>query len=234
MQQIVGSKLYYGRAVNITILATLNAIRADQAKATENTRKYSQQLLNYLATHQNATIRYYPSNMILNMHSNAAYLVTPKAQSRAAGHFFLGWLLQNRQPIQLNGAIYTQCKLLKFVTGSAAEAELGDLFHNAQKVKIIRCTSEEIGHLQLPTPRHCDNTTAVGIANNTIKQQRSRAMEMRYFWVADQVENKIINVSQHPGAECLADYPSKAHPSSNHQKVHPFYQHEGTSTRILP
>jgi len=59
-------------------------------------------------------------------------------------------------------------------------------------------------------------------------------MEMRYFWVADQVENKIIDVSWHPGAECLADYPSKAHPPSHHQKVQPFYQHEDTSPRVLP
>ncbi len=70
-----------------------------------------------------------------------------------------------------------------------------------------------------PHPLHCDNKTAVSIVNNTVKQQLSRAMEMRYFWVADQVENKIINVSWHPGAECLADYPSKAHPPSHHQKV---------------
>jgi len=171
VQQIVGSVLYYSRAVNITILAALYAIGADQAKATENTRQYTQQLLDYLATHPNATIRYYASNMILNTHSNAAYLVAPKAWSRAAGYFFLGWLLQNRQPIRLNGSIYTLCKLLKLVAGSAAEAKLGALFLYTQNVKIIRCTLEEMGHPQPPTPplwqhnrcqhcqQHCQTTT---------------------------------------------------------------------------
>jgi hypothetical protein len=44
-----------------------------------------------------------------------------------------------------------------------------------------------MGHLQPKTPVHWDNATAVGIANNTIKQQHSRAMEMRFFWIGDKV-----------------------------------------------
>jgi hypothetical protein len=43
----------------------------------------------------------------------------------------------------------------------------------------------ELGYPQPPTPIHLDNTTPVGIVNNTIKRQRSGAMEMRYFWLLD-------------------------------------------------
>jgi hypothetical protein len=98
--------------------------------------------------------------------------ISSRARSRAAGHFFLRWKPQDDKPIKLNGAFYTTCELLKFVAGSAAEAELGALFLNAQKIKIFRLTLEEMGHPQPPTPTHCDNTTAVGIANNTVKRQR--------------------------------------------------------------
>jgi hypothetical protein len=40
-----------------------------------------------------------------------------------------------------------------------------------------------MGHIQPKTPVHCDNVTAVGIANSTVKRQRSRSMEMRFFWI---------------------------------------------------
>ena len=85
-------------------------------------------MLDYLATNPNATVRFYPSNMILNVHSDASYLSAKNAKSRAAGHFFLGWKPDDKRPIRLNGPILTLCTILKFVAASAAEAELGTMF----------------------------------------------------------------------------------------------------------
>ena len=64
-----------------------------------------EELLDYAATHPDVKIRYRASEIILQIHTNASYLSEPKALSRAAGHYFLGWLPQNNQPIRLNGAI---------------------------------------------------------------------------------------------------------------------------------
>jgi hypothetical protein len=50
---------------------------------------------------------------------------------------------------------------------------------------IFRLTLKKMGHPQPKTPVHCDNSKAVGIANNSIKRQRSRSMEMQFFWVGD-------------------------------------------------
>ena len=82
--------------------------------------------------------------------------------------------------------------MLKFVAASDAETELGALFVNGKETRIIRLILEEMGHTQPPTPVHCDNKTATGIANDTVKKHRSRSMEMRYFWVTDQVHIKKI------------------------------------------
>jgi hypothetical protein len=49
---------------------------------------------------------------------------------------------------------------------SAAEAELGTLFLNAQEAKVIRLIVEELSHPQPPTPIHVDTITTVGIVNN--------------------------------------------------------------------
>jgi hypothetical protein len=85
------------------------------------------------------------------------------------------------QPIKLNGAFFTPCAILQFVVASAAEAELGALFLNCKQATIFQLTIEGIDHLQLPTPVNCNNSTVVGIAYNTVKQQCSRSMNMRCF-----------------------------------------------------
>ncbi len=74
-------------------------------------------------------------------------------------------------PTKLNGAIHITCTTLKLVAASAAEAKLGALFLNAQEAKVFRLVLAELGHPQPPTPIHIDNTTTVGIINNTTKRQ---------------------------------------------------------------
>ena len=38
-QQIIGGVLYYGRAVDLTVLPALSSVGSEQASATENTKK---------------------------------------------------------------------------------------------------------------------------------------------------------------------------------------------------
>jgi hypothetical protein len=235
IQQIVGSVLYYARAVDPTILMALSNIAPQQATPTENTRKQVKQFLDYMWTHPNAKIHYRTSNMILNVHFDASYLSAPCTRSHASVYFFLGSLPVNGNPIKFNGTIDTiTCTILKHVAASTAEAELGALFLNAQEAKVLRITLQELGHPQPKIPIHVDNTTAVGICNNTIKRQRSRAMEMRYWWLMDQEAQDVFEFHYHPGLENLGDYPSKHHPAHVHQHVRPYYLHEANSPTLLP
>jgi hypothetical protein len=138
------------------------------------------------------------------------------------------------QPIPLNGAFYTNSVILKFIVASAAEAELGALFHNCQDGIIFRQTLVDMGHPQPKMLVHCDNATAVGIGNNTVKRQRSRSMEMRYFWVVDKLAQDMYTISWHPGQENPADYQSKHHSGSHHLAVRPWYLHQHNSLQYLP
>jgi hypothetical protein len=99
---------------------------------------------------------------------------------------------------------------------------------------IFRLTLEELGHPQPKTPIHCNNATAVGIANNTVKRQRLRSMEMQYFWVCDKITQHAYDVKWHPGQENLADYQSKHHLGAHHIAVRPWYLHENNSPLFLP
>ena len=95
-------------------------------------------------------------------------------------------------------------------------------------------TLTNMGHPQPQAPVHCDNATAVGIANNTIKRQRSRSKEMRFFWVGDKIAQEIYSLKWHPGQENLADYQSKHHNGAHHKAVRPWYLHLENSPRVLP
>ena len=70
---------------------------------------------------------------------------------------------------------------------SAAEAKLAALFHNGSEAYAIRNILAELGHPQPSTPTVTDNGTASGIANDTVRQKRSKATDMHFYWVRNWV-----------------------------------------------
>ena len=176
-------------------------------------------------TNTNAIIQFRASDMILNIHSDASYLTASRGRSRAGGYFLLGSIPRNVENIKLNGNIAITCTILKLVAASAAEAALGALLINTQEAIIIRLMLYELGHPQPPTTIHIDNTTAFGIVNSTIKRQRSRSMEMRYFWLLDQQAQKYFKFSYQPGQKNMGNYLTKHHTAAIHQHVRPYYLH---------
>ena len=85
-----GSILYYAQAMDLTVLMALSTIASEQSKVTPNNMLKTKQLMDYLATHLNATVRFHASNMILSIHSDASYFSKANAHSQARGHFFMG------------------------------------------------------------------------------------------------------------------------------------------------
>ena len=185
LQSITGSFLYYGRALDNTILPALNEIASMQAHPTEQTKQKAQQLMDYLHTYPNAYLRYTASDMILHVDSDAAYLVAPKARSRVAGYFHLSDHPNITKHPKLNGAILVECKTLRHVVSSAAEAEVAGIFHNAGMAIPLRRFLEALNHAQPPTPIKTDNSTATGFIYDNIHQWCSKSCDMRYYWVRD-------------------------------------------------
>jgi hypothetical protein len=168
IQEVIGVFLYYGRAVNSTMLTTLSAIAATQAEPTKDTMMQCKQFLDYATTHQDAIITYRRCDMVLVMHSNASYLSEPKASSHAGGHCFLS--ADTADPKD-NGAVLNLAKIIKAVMSSAAKVVLGTLYINAPKAIPQQHTLKEMGHKQPPTPIQTNNSTALGVVNNNILPQ---------------------------------------------------------------
>ena len=121
--------------------------------------------------------------MILAVHSDAGYLNEPEAQSRAGGHFFLSTTAAIPPN---NGAILNVAQIIKNVMSSATEAELGALFIMAKEAVYMRTILKEMGHKQPATPIQTDNAAAEGVINSKITPKRTRAMDMRFYWLQDQ------------------------------------------------
>jgi hypothetical protein len=227
LQQIIGVFLYYGRAIDSTLLVALGTLAANQTKATTNTMKAARQLLDYVATHPNATIRYNASDMILHVHSDASYLSESQARSRAGGLFYLSdkpaTERPSAKPPNLNGAVHITCKIMSHVLASATEAEVGALFYNAQEACILRQTLQALGHPQPATPIQTDNACAEGIINDTVKQKRSKAMDMRFHWLKCRVRQGQFHIHWKQGCENMADYFTKHHPGTHHQAIRSTY-----------
>ena len=225
VQSISGAFLYYGRAVDPTILPALTDIASSQSSPTEHTLNACKMLMDYLWTYPDAVIRFNKSDMILYVDSDAAYLVLPKARSRAGGHFYLG-----QQPPSLphkpittfsNGPVLTICKGLRHVVSSAAEAETGAAFHNSKETIIVRRLLHILGHPQHldGTPFKMDNAVTNGFIHSNIRQRQSKSWNMKYHWMRNKSTIKDIRYFWDRGENNQADYFTKHHPPNHHLKM---------------
>ena len=96
LQQIVGTFLFYSRAVDPTMLTALSIIATEQTQGTKTTKDKAKHFLTYAAMHPNATLKYYKSDMILKIHSDASYLSERQGRSCAGGTFT--WATRITQP----------------------------------------------------------------------------------------------------------------------------------------
>jgi hypothetical protein len=165
IQGIIGALLYYPRAVENMLFATLSTLSSQQATATKATNGTINQLLDYLATYPDDGTAYYASNMILCAHANASFHNESKGRSRAGAHIFVS---KNDPFPKHKGLVLPISQIMKFVMSSAAKAELGALYTTAKEMAPLCQTLIEIGWPQPCTPIQTDNSTAIGVTNLTI------------------------------------------------------------------
>ena len=172
----------------------------------EQTLETCTQLLDYLAHNTKEKVGFHMSYIIMNIHLNTSYRLEAKARSCACWHFFMVWLPTDGDPIKLNGAYHVIAIIQHFFVASAAEAKLGIIYYNCQTGIVFWQNFKAMGQLQPKIPVHCNNATAVGIANSTVKHPRLWSMEMQFFWIGDKVVHTMYTPSWHPGQENSTDY----------------------------
>ena len=222
IQKITGKFLYYARAIDNTMLHSLNNIATQTINGTKTIMEAVQYFLNYCASNPNTVIMFRATDMILRIDSDGAHLVAPKARSRAGGYHFLGDI----NGIAFNAPIYVLAKVLKHVTASAAETEIGALYLNAREATVFRQTLHDMGHPQPATPIKTDNTTARGIIDETMKAKYLKGADMRLNWMKDRVEQEQFYVYWEPAETNLGDHPTKHHSPTHHRLTRPIHTYD--------
>ena len=121
--------------------------------------------------------------MQLVVDSDAAYLVLPKARSRFAGYFRLLDHPSTRHKTLYNGPILIECKTIRHVVSSAAEAERHGVFQNSKTAVSLQNILHKLGHDQPLTPIITDNSTTTGFVDKTIQMKRSKLWDMHLHWL---------------------------------------------------
>ena len=106
----------------------------------------------------------------VTLHPIWYYMLTPMQHSllhlkhAVKWQFFYCGDLYNKNTTpqsRINGPVHIECKTLKHVVASAAEAETGGLFHVCQKAVQIRRMMYALSHPQPATPTKTDNSTSI-------------------------------------------------------------------------
>jgi hypothetical protein len=171
------------------MLVALGSLSSAQTRATVNTELAVTQFLDYAATHPLATIRFHAYTMAVSLaiHSDASYL--SESHSRTSSIFYLSITAKtpNNPLPPLNGAIHIVSSILQKRITSVAEAKIAALFYNSGEACPLRVPFEFMGHHQQATPLQTNNSNDNGVLNNTIKQKRTRIIDMNFYWLLDKV-----------------------------------------------
>ena len=89
-------------------------------------------------------------------------------------------------------------------------------------------------HPQGQTPMQTYNSTASGIINKTVKQRRSKAIDMRFNWVRGRCKQTHFRIYWAPGKYNMGDYHTNFHPPLHHKKKQTLHMHTEKSHQYIP
>ena len=143
----------------------------------------------------------------------------PGARSRAAGHFYFSAISTPNKTYRerLNAPIHIECRTIKNVVSSAAEAECAALFHNCSVAVGVRHALKGLGHPQQRTEVITDNSTANSFVHSEMRVKRSKSWDMRYNWLRDCSAQQQFKIRWDKGIYNLADYFTKHHLLNHHR-----------------
>ena len=168
--------------------------------------------------------------MMHHFQCEVSYLSEPRARRCTGGHYYLSSLptylkkYPNLLPPE-NGPIHAECRILKHVVASVAEAEVRGLLHNGQKPVTLRSTLHELGFIQPPIPIKTHNSEDKDIITATVRQKRSKSMDTRFYLMKERVKQKDFFVYWKLGSQSMGGYFTKHHPPHHHREIRAPYMY---------
>ena len=130
---------------------------------------------------------------------DASYAVHHDMRSHTGGVLTLG-----------RGPIHCRSTRQKLMTKSSTEAELVGLSDGLSQASWLRNFLICQGYPPLPIVQFQDNLSTITLATKgRSTSERTRHIEIRYFWICDQVERGQLVLQHQPTDDMLADYFTK-------------------------
>lgn len=146
------------------------------------------------------------SPMTLTGSADASFATHSDRKSQTGA---LLWLGPNNAPV------YSTSKKQKLVTSSTAEAELVAANSATQEIVWIREVLNEMNFKQAaPTKLQQDNKSCIIMANRGHGGKFSRAVDIKYFWISEQIEKGKVELKYTPSEQLIADGLTKPLPPS--------------------
>jgi hypothetical protein len=110
-----------------------------------------------------------------------------------------------------NGAIGWMSRLQLIIALSTTEAEFVAAVAAGQEILFLRNLFTELGYkFTTPSPLYIDNQSALSVAKNPEHHGRMKHLDLRFFWLRDEVEKKRISVIHLRTDDMPADVLTKA------------------------
>ena len=215
-QVLVGMGLWYARMISSPTLTAINIISTDLSARRSSIHGKIDRYLGYLLHNPSHVVRFYASDVQYRVFSDVSHNSVSRGRSRAGGFGFFGWKDSSSSNPRLNGGAFNMCSVLDVVTSSACEGEYGAAYMVARNAVWMRVIARALGHPQGPTPIYCDNTCAVGLATDTLKTAKTKAIDLRFHWLRDRVRQGQFKVLWIATDDNIADFFTKALPVHEH------------------
>ena len=214
VQQFTGTYSHVARTVRYDLVTAVNNIAESQSKPTSQTLKDIDKLANYTFRYPDAYLLFKATDMILKIHYDSS--LKPHARHKAGVVLYLSD--KNAAPENIGNITEVVSKKPINEVASIAEGEYCTQFIAGQIAIHHRNILEAIGYSQPPTMFYGDNTTAIGIANDSVKPKKSKAFDKSYHWFRGQVRQGIF-ISKHISSELnVADYFTKPLQKADHKR----------------
>jgi hypothetical protein len=205
VQQFTGTLSHAARIVRHDLLPAVNEIASTQSAPTSKTMQQVEKLANYIARFPKGSVIYKTTEMILRAMYDSALRLHGKHKAGA----ILYHANKNDPPESIGNIIEVLCKLPPNVVASIAEGEYCSQFLTGQTAYWHRVILERMGYPQPSTILYGDNTTAIGIANDSIKVKKSKAMDNKMHWIQDRTRLKDFSPTHIATELNSADYQTK-------------------------
>lgn len=200
LHSLVAKLLYVAKRTRPDILTTVSFLTTRVRDPTDGDVKKLNRLMRYLKCTSDLVLTLEcPDITQVTCYADAAHFVHVDGKGHSGIAITLG-----------KGTVYNSSKKQKLVSKSSTEAELIAISDGLSQAIWMRNLLKEQGYNMKPIMLYQDNQSTITlIKKGKSTSERTRHVDLRYFFVADRVKAKEVVVEYMPTKEMIADLHTK-------------------------